>query len=395
MSTNHSATILPARLDLLPVAVEVMGGDLGLGVAVEGAVLAAKNLGITSVLVGVETDIKSKLRALGAESDPRLTVSHAGSVITMDESPGIAVRRKSDSSIRVAFELVKEGKACAVVSAGNTGAVMAAGMFVAGSLPGIVRPAIASLIPKASDAPPTVLLDCGANVECHAHQLVQFALMGSYYASSIIGIDNPRVALLSNGSEASKGTDITRSASQILSQLSSINFVGYVEGRDMGGNTVDVVVCDGFVGNVLLKAMEGTVELVVDAIRHHVDKSPRGKVGMWLAKPLLRAVFKEKLDPSAYGGAPLLGLKTVAVVCHGASTARGIMNGIRVTHKFAQDGMVARIGASLSAYESGVSTGYEDGMWGRVGQSFDKVKGKKSVRKEGEEAETVEKEIEG
>ncbi len=372
---------LPTPSSSLPVALEVMGGDFGLGVAVEAAVSAAIDLGISTILVGSEPEIRAKLRSLNAESNPHITLAHAGSVITMDESPGIAVRRKSDSSIRVAFELAKDGKACGVVSAGNTGAVMAAGMFVMGVLPGIVRPAIASLIPKATDAPPTVLLDSGANVECHAHQLVQFALMGSYYASSIIGVEKPRVALLSNGSEASKGTDITRSAAQILSQLGSINFIGYVEGRDMGRNVVDVVVCDGFVGNVLLKAMEGTAELVIEAIKHHVDSSTRGKFGMWLARPLLKAVFREKLDPSAYGGAPLLGLKGVAVVCHGASNARGLMNGIRVAHRFASDGMVAKLGASLSAFDLGVTNAYEDGIWGRMERSLEKGERKKSSKR--------------
>lgn len=193
-----------------------------------------------------------------------------------------------------------------MVSPGNTGAMMAAGLYVSGTLPGIARPAIASLIPKSGNGQPTVLLDSGANVDCNANQLVQFALMGNCYALSVLNCTSPRIGILSNGSEKSKGNDITRSASLMLSEIKELNFIGYIEGRDLPRDVADVVVCDGFVGNVLLKAMEGSIELVFDSIKHYVEKSFRGKVGMWLAKPIFKALFKQKLDPSAYGGAPLL-----------------------------------------------------------------------------------------
>ena len=356
-----------------PVAVDAMGADFGPTVVVEGALSAARDLGIASVIVGKEDEIKPLLRKFGCEGNPKISIHHAPEVITMDDSPSSAIRGKPRASIRVAFELVRDGKASAVVSPGNTGAMMAAGMYVSGTLPGIARPAIASLIPKSGDFQPTVLLDSGANVDCHADQLVQFALMGNCYALSVLSCKAPRVGLLSNGSEPSKGNDITRSAAVILSKLEELNFIGYVEGRDLPRDVADVVVCDGFVGNVLLKGMEGSIELVVDSIKRFVEKSPRGKIGMWLAKPIFKSLFKEKLDPSAYGGAPLLGLNDIGIVCHGSSTARAIMNGIRVAKKFSDEGLVRKMEQSLHRLDM-TSSNYEDGIWGRMGQQFEKKK---------------------
>jgi glycerol-3-phosphate acyltransferase PlsX len=306
----------------------------------------------------------------------------------MDESPGLAIRGKPDSSIRVAFELVAAGKASAVVSPGNTGAIMAAGVFVGGTLPGIARPAIASLIPKGVGATPTVLLDAGANTGCQAFQLVQFALMGSQYAKSALGVQTPRVALLSNGTEISKGNDIIRSAAMMLSELEGINFTGYVEGRDIARDVVDVVVCDGFVGNIVLKAMEGSVKLVTDSMKVAAENSIRAKFGLWLAKPVLRSIFKDKLDPSAYGGAPLLGLGHIAIKCHGSSSGRAVMNGIRVAQKFVDEGVLKQLHTSLSALDSKLGPEVNEGGngWSKV---FEKRPAKN--RKEGR----GEKEIHG
>jgi len=351
-----------------------MGGDHGPDVVVEGAVYAAKELGLSSVLVGREPEIRDVLRMHQMDNDSNVFICHASDVIEMDESPASAIRKKPGSSIRKAFELVQSGKASAVVSAGNTGAVMAAGLFVSGSLPGIGRPAIASLVPRVDSSKPMVLLDSGANIDCPAYQLVQFALMGNYYARSALSYERPRIALLSNGSEVSKGNDITRSAAMILSQISDVNYVGYIEGRDLSGNIADVVVCDGFVGNIVLKTMEGTVELVLESIRQFVEKSPRGKFGMWLAKPVFKNLFREKLDPSFYGGAPLLGLNDIAIICHGSANSRAIMNGIRVAHKFNQEALVAKMSQALTTLDQEMPGGYEDGMWNRVGQRFDKRK---------------------
>jgi len=353
-----------------------MGGDYGPQVVVEGAILAARNLGISSILVGQENEIKSILQKAGAESDRLLITQPASTVLTMEDPPSAVVRGKTDCSLRVAFDLVKEGKASAVVSPGNTGAMMAAGLYVFGTLQDIARPAIASLIPRVGQSPPTILLDSGANVDCHAYQLVQFALMGNCYAQSTINVARPRVALLSNGSEPSKGTDIIRSTALTLSELKDINFVGYVEGRDIARNIADVVVCDGFVGNIVLKAMEGSVELVFDSMRHYVEASVRGKLGLWLARPIFKQLFREKLDPSAYGGAPLLGLNNIAIVCHGSSTSRAIMNGVRVAKKYVDEDLISKMSASLSSLDPQIPGVYEDGLWNRVGQKFVK-KGKR------------------
>lgn len=353
-----------------------MGGDFGPGVVVEGAVRAWKELGISSILVGREEDIRSKLFALNAASEPGIKIVPAAEVITMEDSPSVAIRGKADSSIRVAFEIVRRGEASAVVSPGNTGAVMAAGLYVSGTLPGIARPAIATLIPRVGEMKPTVLLDSGANTDCHAHQLVQFALMGRFYAKAIGLYENPRVGLLSNGTEVGKGNDIIRAAYATLDELSDLNFIGYVEGRSIAKDVADVVVCDGFIGNVTLKTMEGAVELVLDSLRYYTQQSMfRWKVGMLLAKPMFKLLFKEKLDPSSYGGAPLLGLRDVAIICHGSSNARAIMNAVRVAKRSVDGKLVEKIGGALSQLDSDEGA-FDDGLWDRIGKRFDKQKKK-------------------
>lgn len=353
---------------MLPIAVDAMGGDHGPKVVVEGAVMAARRDGIASIIVGNQEELEPLLKGYALSDRSLISIHHASQFIQMDESPGLAIRGKPDSSIRVAFELVSEGKASAVVSPGNTGAIMAAGVFVGGTLPGIARPAIASLIPKGVGAAPTVLLDSGANTGCQAFQLVQFALMGNQYAKSALGIESPRIALLSNGTEVSKGNDIIRSAAMMLSEFEGLNFNGYVEGRDIAKDVVDVVVCDGFVGNIVLKAMEGSVGLVIDSVKAAMEHSLRAKLGLWLAKPVLKSVFKDKLDPSAYGGAPLLGLGQIAIKCHGSSKSRAIMNGIRVARKFVDEDVLQQLHTSLGHLDSKLGTADHDGSngWSKV-----------------------------
>jgi glycerol-3-phosphate acyltransferase PlsX len=365
---------------ILPIAVDAMGGDLGPKVVVEGALQAAQRSGIPCVLVGDEAQLSPLLGAYPEASSLPISIKHASQVVGMDEQPGLAIRKKPDSSIRVAFELIAEKKASALVSAGNTGAIMAAGVFVGGTLPGIARPAIASLIPKAVGGTPTVLLDSGANTGCQAFQLVQFALMGHQYALAALGVPKPRIALLSNGTEMSKGNDIIRSAAMMLSEIEGINFIGYVEGRDVARDVVDVVVCDGFVGNIVLKAMEGSVRLVVDSIKSTMESSLRAKIGLWLAKPVLRAVFKDKLDPSAYGGAPLLGLAEIAIKCHGSSSSRAIKNGIKVARTFVEQSVLTDLRTALSQLDVKVGAAETEG-----GNGWSKVFEKRSKREGGDQ----------
>lgn len=379
MIQNSESSATP----VLPIAVDAMGGDHGPKVVVEGAVEAARRFGVASTLVGDKTALEQLLGTYPDAASLPISIHHASQVVGMDEAPGLAIRGKQDSSIRVAFELVSAGKASAVVSPGNTGAIMAAGVFVGGTLPGIARPAIASLIPKGMAGTPTVLLDAGANTGCQAFQLVQFAIMGHHYAVAALGCEKPRVALLSNGTELAKGNDVIRSAAMMLSELDGINFIGYVEGRDIARDVVDVVVCDGFVGNIVLKAMEGSVSLVLDSMKTIAEKSLRAKIGLWIARPVLRSVFKEKLDPSAYGGAPLLGLGSIAIKCHGSSSARAVMNGIRVAQKFIEQEMLSRLHGALSQLDVKVGTMDSDSAngWSRV---FDK----KSARNRKEDSDS-------
>ena len=370
-----------ASSELLPVALDTMGGDFGCGVVVEGAVDALRQLNIPSILVGDEDQIRAHLKRLDADNDPALRVHHTSQAITMEDSPAKAIRSKKDASIGIAFELVRDGRACGVVSPGNTGAMMAAGLFVSGTMPGIARPAIASLVPRVGDVPPTILLDAGANVDCHAYQLVQFALMGDLYARYAMACDRPRVALLSNGTESSKGNDILRSAAMILSEMSGLNFIGYVEGRDVVRNAADVIVCDGFVGNIVLKTIEGSAGLVVDSIRGHVERSWRGRLGMWLVNPGFRSLFRDKLDPSFYGGAPLLGLNHIAIVCHGSSKGRAIMNGVRVAQKLHEQRLLEHMRQALSALDSERAGDFENGIWDRMESRFAKRRGKNAGAK--------------
>lgn len=373
-STRDSSVIKMRTSPRAPVAVDAMGGDLGLGAAVDGSIRAWRELGIASILVGDESAIARDLKARNAFGESGISIKHASEVITMEDTPSIAIRRKPDASIRVAFELAAEGKASSVVSPGNTGAVMAAGLFVSGVLPGIARPAIASLIPKVGDLPPSVLLDSGANIDCDAFQLVQFALMGNYYAQVALPCDRPRIALLSNGTEPSKGNDIIRSAALTLSQMKDLNFIGFVEGRDIPRDVADVIVVDGFVGNVVLKSMEGSVELIVDSIKAYIEKSIRGRIGIWIARPLFKSLFRDKLDPSSHGGAPLLGLNDLAIVCHGSSNARAIMNAIRVADRFVKSDLIPKMEQSLDSLDFKKTVSYEDGLWERMGKRFDKKK---------------------
>jgi glycerol-3-phosphate acyltransferase PlsX len=304
-----------------------MGGDNAPAHEVAGAVMAARQWQIPIVLIGQTGVVEKELEKHNTQGLD-IRIEHASEVVGMQDSASDAVRKKKDSSIRVAFNLLKQGAANAVVSTGNSGATMAAGMFVLKRIPGIDRPAIATVVPNLKDQ--TLVLDVGGNVDCKPPHLVQFALMGSVYATQMLGKSNPRVGILSNGSEESKGNELTREANGILKQA-PFNYIGYTEGRDIYNGRVDVVVCDGFVGNVVLKVSEGLAEAIGLMLREEFGSRLMSKIGYLLARPALKA-FRKKVDYAEYGGAPLLGVQGTAMICHGSSNPTAIMNAIKMAH---------------------------------------------------------------
>jgi glycerol-3-phosphate acyltransferase PlsX len=324
------------------VAVDAMGGDNAPVVEVEGAVSAAREFSIPVTLVGDTERLRQEL----AQYDVKgldIVLQHASEVVEMHDSASDAVRKKKDSSIRVAFDLVKQGLAEAVVSAGNSGATMAAGMFVLKRLKGIERPAIAQIFPTLRGT--TLVLDVGGNVDCKPLHLVQFAIMGEVYARYAMGVEKPTIGLLSNGEEESKGNELTRETHAILKEI-SLDYAGYVEGRDIFNGTVDVVVCDGFVGNVVLKLSEGLAEAVGKMLKHEIKQSFLSKVGYLLSLKAFNN-FKKKVDYAEYGGAPLLGIDGVGMICHGGSNAKAIKNAIRFAHEYAQKRINHRMAEKL------------------------------------------------
>src|SRR5947207_10283561 len=317
------------------VAVDAMGSDRAPKPEVEGAILACRHYDVQVVLVGREAEISEELKR-EIEKHPTvktlpINVVHATEVISMGEKAANAVRSKRDSSMRVGLRLVREGRAAGFVTAGNTGAAMATAKMVLGALPGVDRPALAAVFPTSAGRA-AILLDVGANVDCKPHHLEQFAVMGEIYSRSIFGIHRPRVGLLSIGEEDSKGNELTKEAFKAL-KLAPINFIGNVEGRDIFKDEIDVIVCDGFTGNVALKLSEGLIETFAAMLRQELEKTIAAKVGYILAEKAFRA-FRRRLDYSEYGGAPLLGIKGITIVCHGRSNANAIKNAVRVANDF-------------------------------------------------------------
>ncbi|UFS69252.1 phosphate acyltransferase PlsX [Geomonas sp. RF6] len=324
------------------VAVDVMGGDNAPHVEVEGAVAAAREFGVPVTLVGDTERVRAELSRHNV-SGLDIEVKHASEVVGMHDSASDAVRKKKDSSIRVAFDLARNGEAAAVVSAGNSGATMAAAMFVLKRLKGIDRPAIANLFPTLTGK--TLVLDVGGNVDCKPMHLVQFAVMGEVYSRFVLGIQSPRVGLLSNGEEASKGNELTRETSLLLKEK-PINYIGYVEGRDVFNGAVDVVVCDGFVGNVVLKLSEGLAETVGKMLKAEIKSSLLSQLGYLLCRKAFKE-FRKTVDYAEVGGAPLLGVDGVAMICHGGSNAKAIKNAVRFAHEYAMKGVNGRIAEKL------------------------------------------------
>jgi glycerol-3-phosphate acyltransferase PlsX len=311
------------------IAVDAMGGDYAPAAVVEGCVLAAREFGLRLILVGRREEVEREL----GKHDTRgsnLELVHASEAVGMEESPTVALRRKKDSSIRIGAELVRDGRAQAFVSAGNTGAVMATVKILLGALEGVDRPALTAVVPNLRG--PSVWLDVGANVDCRAEHLVQFALMGHLYAREVLGIGRPRIGLLSIGEEDSKGNEQTREAFKQLKIL-DLNFLGNCEGRDIFNGNADVIVCDGFIGNVSLKAIESVVEAVQAFLREEISKSFLARLGYLLSRRAFRN-FKRRVDYAEYGGVPLLGIKGCVIVCHGRSSAKAIKSAIRVARDF-------------------------------------------------------------
>jgi len=340
---------------MLTIALDAMGGDHAPKAEVEGAVRAARTENVKVILVGLEDAVRDELSCHDDWRDLPIEVVHASQRITMEDSAAKAVRAKRDSSLRVASRLVRDGIAQGFVSAGNTGAVMATAKMVQGVIPGVDRPALAGAFPTIVKGSPVVVLDVGANVDCSPHMLAQFAVMGEIYSRLILGRARPRVGILSIGEEDHKGNEVTRSAAPLMRNL-SLNFIGNVEGRDIYGGNVDVVVCDGFIGNVALKVSEGLVDMVKHLLRESLEATISGKIGYALSKTAFTD-FKKRLDISEYGGGPLLGVRGVCIITHGRSNGTAIKNSIRVAKEFAEGKVVHRIEEELKKTSNFAVTG--------------------------------------
>jgi glycerol-3-phosphate acyltransferase PlsX len=325
----------------LPIALDAMGGDFAPGEIVAGARRAVDELGLNVILVGVP-------ELLG---DPRgLEVVACSEVIAMDDDPGVSVRKKKDSSLVRAAELVRDNKASAMVSAGNTGATMASALLRMGRLPGVIRPCIATPIPR-PNATPMLLVDAGANAECKPEMLVQFAQMASTYVRAHYGVDSPKVGLLSIGEESSKGTPLVKETNQLLAAMSSLNFVGNVEGRDLVPSPVDVVVTDGFTGNVALKTLEGALKFVFATVLGAIGTNDATRAaGDVLLEYLLPVATS--LSAENQGGALLLGVDGICVISHGSSNATAIMNALRVADEIERGGIVEKLRTTIRPDEA-------------------------------------------
>ena len=334
------------------IAVDVMGGDHGCGVVIAGAKLALQALDrVTELhLVGNESEIQAAL-AVHQVRDPRVKILHATEVLTMEDKPIEGLRRKKDSSMARAIELVKDGRADAIISPGNTGGLLAAATIKLRPLEGVERPAIATVIPSANNE--FVLLDAGANAECKPIHLAQFALMGNIYSREILGYARPRVGILSNGTEETKGNDLTREAAK-LCQLLDLNFVGYVEGHDLFADRVEVVVTDGFIGNIVLKTCESMGKAIVGLLKREMTANPLRQAGALLARGAFRNI-RRRLDPDAYGGAPLLGLNGTVIKAHGSARERAIMNAIRVATETVEHNVSRLIGMEVTRSQARLS----------------------------------------
>jgi glycerol-3-phosphate acyltransferase PlsX len=334
---------------MLTIAVDAMGGDHAPVPEVHGAVRAAQKLNVGVLLVGKEDVLKAELAKYDGWKELPIRLVHASEVVTMDDNPAKALRTKRDSSIRVATRLVRSGEAHGIVSAGNTGAVMAMAKTVLGMIPGVDRPALANPFPTIKGKP-AVLVDVGANVDSDAKMLSQFAVMGDVYSRLVFHTESPRIGILSIGEEDHKGNELTKLASAIMKGL-PLNFIGNVEGRDLYTGHADVIVCDGFIGNVALKVSEGLVEVIKHLLKESFESTVASKIGYVLSRQALKD-FRKRMDYSEYGGAPLLGVKGVVIICHGRSNDNAILNAIRVATESASEHVNDRIEEDIQRWQA-------------------------------------------
>src|SRR5438270_2823852 len=328
------------------IALDAMGSDRAPKPEIEGAIQASRRFGIQVALVGPQESLRAEMNRHPFAHGLPISIVHASEVITMEDKAVQAVRAKRDSTMRVGLRLVREGQAAAFITAGNTGAAMATAKMVLGGLPGVDRPALVAIMPTATRSVST-LLDVGANVDCKPHNLEQFAVMGEIYFRSMFGTARPRVGLLSIGEEEGKGNELTRDTYQLLKKL-PINFVGNVEGRDIYNGKVDVIVSDGFVGNVALKTSEGVANLVRSTLKETLAATITRQVGYLLSRSAFHD-FKKRLDHTEYGGAPLLGIRGACFITHGSSNANAIKNAVRVASEFAERDITAHIEKEMAA----------------------------------------------
>ncbi|MFX1266086.1 MAG: phosphate acyltransferase PlsX [Promethearchaeota archaeon] len=331
----------------MKIVVDAMGGDRAPAVVVEGAVQAARNLDLELILVGRQGVIQAELQQYDT-SGLALTIHHASQVIEMHEHPAAAVKAKKDCSMVVGMELIKQQQADAFFTAGNSGGALAAALFRLGRIRGIQRPALSTIFPSQTPQNYCFLLDIGANADCKPEYLLQFAIMGSVYAERVLGVANPRVAIVSNGEEEGKGNQLVQDTVPLL-KASDLNFVGNAEGKDIPWGIADVVVTDGFTGNVIIKLAEGVAKMLMDILKESITSSSVSKVGALLAKPAFDVV-RRRLDYREYGAAPLLGVDGVVLVGHGRSDALAISNGIRMTAQTVENGVLEAIKQGLARY---------------------------------------------
>jgi glycerol-3-phosphate acyltransferase PlsX len=330
---------------MIRIAVDAMGGDYAPANIVDGAVAAARHLDVHLALVGPTQTVEAALASHPDWRSLAIEVVEAPDVIGMADSPAVSLRRKPRASIRVAAGLVASKQAAALVSAGSTGATVMAAYSAFGMIPGVDRPALATVIPTRQSR--TLLLDAGANAECRPQHLLQFGVMGGVYARLALGVERPRIGLLSIGEEATKGNDLTREAHRLL-KAAPINFIGNVEGRDVYSGVADVIVCDGFTGNVALKISEGLVEAVEALLGDELQGTFSSQVGYLLSRRAFRR-FRRRVDYSEYGGAPLVGVAGLAIVGHGRSSVKAVRNAIAMAYRFAMSDFISRVEHEVGA----------------------------------------------